>query len=462
MGGIKKSTTTNKTNMKINYKLTIKVFIILVINLSTNYSIKAQRTDEEKLVKEVGDLGKTVGEIGKSIGNLFKNKKGDSKKGIDETKRPIGSELHDKDFKQNTKNPDRDSNNTRIRIAKNLMIDVKGRYPNGYKPKWRFITYNSNLKFSVEDWVNPKAQLRYEDRLLIIGDYGGKAVIRYKPHFDCECYADIIVKDSFNVITENTQVYEISNFRKILNERSTGEPCVGGLNNAPKGGKGGKITLSANQNGDILMSIMLEHYSLPVTKRDGFHPSQVHFRYFAENITIENEMSAENANKVIEEELEAKRKYANYIKKSEIQIAELMKKIKTKYPGYNCISCFNRSSSYGIQPSTTKTLWSNGEVTEDNDWNVTNTMKIENKCNQELTFIGIQQLYSEENGYYYIDVTRKMEANYYYQTKQGLFMSVFTSLAGMDGDIIVQPQYNISAARVNSIQWIKVIGAKKP
>jgi hypothetical protein len=449
---------------KLHSTILLTAFIFLTFNNTANaqgllnrLKKKAENAVDKKADDILNGKKKTTEKTTGSTTTQEENtdiKESEASKG-----RPKLSELKDEDFIQNAENPQRSTENTRFRIAKNLMIDIKGKYPNGYQPKWRFINYKSQLNFDMENWYYKSSSIQQSNFSIDLGEYNNKAVIRINAHANCDCFADIVVKDSLSILTEKPQTYQVTNFRRILNDRSTGEPCRSGSNQVTQGGWEGKVTLSANRNGDVAMSLMLENYSL-----DGLYkkPTQVAYRYIAKNITIENEMSAEKANGIIAAELEAKQKYADYVKKSEKQIEEVMKDIKTKYPGYNCISCFSRSSSYGIQPTTKQTLWSNGMVTEDNDWNVTTTMRIENKCNQELTFIGIQQLYSEEKGYYYVDVSRKMEAKYYYQAKQGLFMSIFTSLAGIDGDIVIQPEYYISSARVNSIQWIKVIGNKKP
>ena len=366
--------------------------------------------------------------------------------------------IKESDFIQNTSFAKIDRNDTRIKIANNLAIDIKGKYPAGYSPKWRFISYKTDLDFDVENYINKRSALGHDRRKIAIGSYNGKAVLRFGAFIGCDCFADIIINDSVNVLSQTPQTFKVTNFQRITNERVTGEPCREMDKLLTAGGWESEVTLSANENGDIKMNLLIENFRVA----SGFTEAGVSYRYLAKNITMENEMSAEKANGIIAAELEAKRKYADYVKKSEKQIAELMATIKTKYPGYNCISCFSRTSSYGAEPTTTKTLWSNGEVTEDYDLNVTSTMKIENKCNQELTFIGIQQLYDEANGYTYKDVTRTMEANYYYQVKEGLFMSIFTSVAGIDGDVRVYPEYNISAARIGGIQWIRVIGKKKP
>jgi|GEM_PF-2283426 len=366
--------------------------------------------------------------------------------------------IKESDFVQDPVPHKKSPNNTRFKIADNLKIDIKGKYPAGYVPKWRFIFEKSPLTFDIENYIVKRTNLAHENIPIAITSYNGKAVLRFSAFINAALYADIVIKDSLAVLTQTPQTFKLTNFQQIINDRPAGQRYVSTNNNYFAGGFEGKITLSANENGDITMNLLIEAFN----GGSRFKEAGVSYRYLANNVNIENQMSAEKANGIVAAELEAKRKYADYIKKSEKQIAELMATIKTKYPGYNCISCFSRTSSYGAEPTTTKTLWSNGEVTEDYDLNVTSTMKIENKCNQELTFIGIQQLYDAVNGYTYKDVTRTMEANYYYKVKEGLFMSIFTSVAGIDGDIRVYPEYNIAAARIGAIQWIRVMGKSKP
>ncbi|MEI9911616.1 MAG: hypothetical protein WDO71_19375 [Bacteroidota bacterium] len=55
---------------------------------------------------------------------------------------------------------------------------------------------------------------------------------------------------------------------------------------------------------------------------------------------------------------------------------------------------------------------------------------IQNKCNYPLTFIGIQQLYDEQNGYSLTEVTKTMEVGFSYSSDQGMMSSIFTSLIG--------------------------------
>ncbi len=388
--------------------------------------------------------------------------------------RPKYSEIREKDFVENSKIPEKNPKNTRVRLAKNLAIDVEGKYPEGYSPKWRFITYKSNLKFRIENLVKPKSALTYIDKPVYLGEYNNKAVLRLSPYNDCECYADIITKDSFALITPKPQVFEVTNFRKVRENKSIGEPCVSNSAFSPKGGWAGKIKLSTDKDANILMDLMLETYT--AGGEDRYEKSkitgrnqklynaakQVHFRYTVENIEVENEMSAKKAQEKLEAELEAKRKYADYMKKSKIQVDNLLKSIDKKYGGYDCRVCYERNSRYGTETQKYKTLWSDGDVTTSYDQSIYNTMKLENRCNQEITIVGIKQIYSEESGYSFVDVSKKLPANFVQESKEGLLESIFTSMTGLDGDIRLRKEYSIENASVNSVQWIKVVGKSKP
>jgi len=221
--------------------------------------------------------------------------------------RPNLSELRDEDFRQNDSSPAPDPNNTRIRVAGNLMIDIAGHYPNGYQPAWRFISKPSPLSVKIENWAHPQSKVRHSDFNLFIGDYGGKAVIRFKAEggFDKECFADIVIKNAPVVLASNPQVFELANFRRILNDRATGEDCA--FSSSP-GGWGGRIALSANGNGDVLMDLMMESYTVQRQVGKKVYPAQVQLRHIATGITVENEMSAAKAIAVVAAEQEAKQR----------------------------------------------------------------------------------------------------------------------------------------------------------
>jgi hypothetical protein len=468
---------TKKLNFGFTVILTVCTFLAFPNDASSQRLLdRIKRKVEDGLTKKAGDITNDILNGKKSKSTADTDKKNHSKDN-DSTvkKRPKLSELRDEDFVQNSINPPADSSKTRFSIANNLYIDIQGKYPVGYQPKWRFISYKSKLKYSREDWLRPKAQLFYEDRELSIGAYNGKAVVRFKPHYDCECFADISIKD-VTVLSENPQVFELVNFRKILNERSTGEPCIGGLSNAAKGGWGGKIALSANRNGDLIMNTLMEDYTVPYSKMERlnkssmnqtevFYPSQVNFRYTATNISIENEMSAEKVKDIIAKEQEAKQRQKDYISKMKKQSDSLQKIIATKYPGAGCKDCFVRNSNSSLKATPTKTAYKIDDavyVESGTDWDVNTKTSIKNICNYPLIFVGIQQLYDEERGYYLQEITKRMEPGYSYNSDQGLMSTIFTSFigGGSEFNFTIQDKYYINYAYVGAVQWLKVVKEK--
>lgn len=408
---------------------------------------------------------------GKSQGTLLSAKTIGAQ--TNDGKRPELSELKDEDFVQYPFRPQVDNKNTRFKVANNLYIEIKGRYPDGYLPKWRFINESSILKFRVEDWLNPRSQAGYDDQSIWIGDYKGKAVIRFKPHFNCECFAELDIKDTATVLMEEPQTYELVNFTKILNDRASGEPCIGGLYPQKQGGKGGKITLSANENGDLKIDFTIEYYTAPeqnVKKYNKetrkyefkeFVPSQVHYRYTANGILADNEMSAERALGIVRAEEEAKKKLKDYLARTTKQADSLQKIIAKKYPQASAIDCFFSSTGSYISTKTVDQyyVYSGDYAGSRTDWDINVKTVIENRCKSDLLFIGIKQLRDEEGGYYLTEVTKVMPAGYKYSSDQGAFAAVFTSLigGGSEFSIKVQDKYYPSYASSGSTQWIKVI-----
>jgi hypothetical protein len=402
---------------------------------------------------------------------------GDVKPADKTSGRPKLSEISDDDFTQHTSNPAKNNDDTRIRLAGNLFVDMTGKYPIGYDPKWRFISYPSSLSVEKENWFRPTSQVAHAKYPLTIGEYNNKAVVRLTPVPGCECFADILIKNDFTVLNNQPQTFKITNFRKILNERSTGEACMNAYNNNRdlNGGYEGKITLAANENGDITMDFMMEYYSEEWKERDKYnkqakdydyiiHPKQVSYRYSAKNITIENEMSPVKANAIVAAEIEAKQKQKDYVAKMTKQSDSLQKIITNKYPGAGCKDCFVRNSNSSLSVTPTTTVYTNGYgdvvgTQSGSDWDINTKTTIKNKCNYPLKFVGIQQFYDTEKGYYLKEVTKVMEAGYSYNADQGIMSSLFTSFVGggSEFNIAIQDKYVVSYAGVGVVQWLKVI-----
>ncbi len=386
---------------------------------------------------------------------------------INSKERPKLSELHDEDFVQNSYVTAPSSSMTRYPIAKNLFVDLKGNYPNGYAPKWRFISYPSSMSVTVENWFYPNANVRHENYPFSIVAYNDKAVLRLHPFIGCECFADIVVKDSFAVINNSPQTFQITNFRKILNERSTGEPCTTMSGNyVYAGGLEGRLTLSANDNGDLLIDFMLENYSADHKDYKGriSKPSQVSLRYIAKGITVENEMSPEKAIGIIAAEKEAKQRQKDYEVKTKKQLDSVMKVIGRKYPQPECRDCFYSSSGGYISSTNVDEyyVYSGNYAGSHTEYDLNIKTIIRNKCNYDLTFVGIQQMHSDDQGYYLQEVTKTMPINYNYSSDQGIMASAFSSILGMGSEfnIKVQDKYYINYASVGAVQWLKVIKSK--
>ncbi len=279
--------------------------IILLFVLTNHTPAEAQLTgwlkkQKDKIINKIDSVaGNKVDKLINGKDNNGQSKPGagsDNRNGAGNT-RPKGSLIKDEDFVQNLTNPPRDSNNTRVMIAKNLYVDIKGRYPQGYSPKWRFIGTPAELDFDVDDYVFPSTYQKHEKKAVALLDYEGKAVLAYNAFVTCDCYAEIKI-DSFTVLTDKPQIFRVTNFQKVLNGKMTGEKCRSDWNSATyaNGGFEGKITLSANDNGDIVMSLIIENYSQETTSNNydpatrsyptKVNPPSVSFRYTAKSIVL--------------------------------------------------------------------------------------------------------------------------------------------------------------------------------
>lgn len=367
------------------------------------------------------------------------------------------SRIDESEFTKVASKPLLDTNNyTRVKIAGNLLVDIKGKYPKGYQPNWRFFTYNSPLTFDAGNYVVAYPLSNTDTRNIAIGDYKGKAVLRWDVGF--ECFADITINDDYTVLTNKPQTFKVTSFERILNNRKSGEKCRSSNGNTYiDGGFEGKLTLSANEDGDIKMNLWIENYS----EATAYAPSFVSYTYLAENINVENEMSAEKATSIVKAEQEAKQKQKDYMAKTTKQADSLQKIIAKRYAQANCKDCFYSSSGGYISTTTVDQYYVNSGnyAGSRTDWDLNIKTEVRNTCNYNLMFIGIQQLYDENKGYYLKEVTKVMPANYSYSADQGAFASVFTSLigGGSEFNIKVQDKYYPTYAAVGATQWIKVI-----
>ena len=164
-------------NMKKNKH--IKIFLILlIINSFSPHLLEAQSIFQRAKDKLKHKTDSTINStVDKSINSIFSKKKSGEKAGTtkQESGKPLRSELNESDFHQNNEIPTLQQGYSRLKIAGNLFIDVKGIYPEGYKPKWRCITYSSTINMTIEDWVAPGAAAAHNNTYIALGDIDGKA-----------------------------------------------------------------------------------------------------------------------------------------------------------------------------------------------------------------------------------------------------------------------------------------------
>lgn len=147
-----------------------------------------------------------------------------------------------------------------FKVAENIYINIPGKYPNTFTPTWNYVrTINNSVDadsktpVKVENFID---NVIY-DRLVnvFIGSYEGKAVIFTNYAGGNLQIADIRV-DQPTILTSNPQTFILENFRldysKIRPEKFK-SPIYSNF--------GGRINLSTNSNGDLIMSYVLETYN---------------------------------------------------------------------------------------------------------------------------------------------------------------------------------------------------------
>lgn len=363
-------------------------------------------------------------------------------------------------------------------IAKNLAVDIPGIYPREYNPKWRMVDAASKTSFKVENLVNPQPNTQGKEFYLMIGDYKGKATIKFNPHFNCDCIATIAIKDSLNIITSTRQTFELIDFQKILNDKPTGEPCIGGLSNdiLVQGGKGGLISLSTNEDGDLNASIIFEFYSAEernvrkynreTRKYENFEvfPSRVSYRFLANDLIIANEMTPSQANEIVRKEEIRKKELRDYEAKMTRQSDSLTKIITKKYNQTDCSKCFFNSTGSYIKSSQVDYYYAEtgdfARTSTEYDLNV--VTEIKNLCKYPLLFVGIKQIHDEIDGYQLVEVTKVMPVSYHYASNQSAFTAAFMSVlgGGSEFNIRIQDKHYPKHARTGYTQWLKVIQAR--
>lgn len=338
-----------------------------------------------------------------------------------------------------------DLGNTRYKITSNLALDIEGNYPQGFSPKWKYFSSNHWLNFEVDNYIVKRPLSNTERKTISIGSYKGKTILRFSAFINSDCYCDIKIADTLNIITNSPQTFKLSNFRKITNEKMTDEKCIG-RSIYTKGGWKGKIKLSANKDGDIDMSLTLEVFK----NATRFAVAGVSYRYNAKHIIIENEMSANNANRIVEEERIAKENLKNYLEDITKQADSIQEIIKKEFPQQDVRDCFYSSTgTYVVDEEGS------------NDWRIDTKADIKNTCDFDIKFIGIKQLKDKKGNYYLKLVAKTMPKDYEYSIEQTAASAAFLSLIGLqkgpEFNFKLQNNYYPKYARTGLTQWLRAI-----
>lgn len=425
----------------------IRHFVIFYLLLGFSLGTRAQVPNIRINLKKSGQQGNDpVGKAQRISGNA----------------NMANSQLRKSDYFQTTQVAAEKSGYTRHSIAGNLSVDIKGNYPKGYAPLWNYVSQWAPLTFHVDNYIAARSLSPTESRNIVIGEYKGKAVLGFNALTSCDCIADIAIND-IALLTNIPQTFKVTNFRKLQNGIVTESNCTGNTNNIyTAGGFEGKITLSANENGDIEMSLLIENYRLA----DRFSPAGVSYRYAAQQVNIVNKNTVAHALNTVKQKweqaiadslarIEQERRRAENERNFELNIQHSLSKVakaQNAYPGnYACLKEDREEKvDYGIEYETitekfgTVDAAGNGRVdfdTYQRPVRYAYTVKSEglrNTCNQATVIKGIRKLKSNRGTIYYEDASIRLAAGEI-----------------TDGILKIEPAYNPEMAQVGSVHYYK-------
>ncbi|MFP5041895.1 hypothetical protein [Parasediminibacterium sp. JCM 36343] len=361
------------------------------------------------------------------------------------TTRPLLSELKDeKDIIVTTVEP----NTTKVEIAKNLILYIKGKYPTGYKPNWKCVWSPDNIVFKAENNVVKRPIFNTDNLKANIAAIENKAIVFFDGGI-----SDIIIPNGVAIINEQPQTFKLDNFRNFKD----GQPYRQ-KNPFFKGGWVGVITLSSKPNGDIIMSLKIDGYGDNRTK--GRYLS---YGWSVENYLLQNQTTPENAFADIKEKRDAKvRDSLNAIqmaKEAEAERIAFEKQIKNSYQdvmkvqnaaqysfNFSCLKIENESyTTPGYSQSyqqeiiatngntlgyETKYRWKPGYSTIKEGY--------KNTCNNPIIIRGIKKLQSPSGTIYYEDASIQLESG-----------------KMTDGILKIEDYYNKATSEIGSTHYYK-------
>ena len=340
-------------------------------------------------------------------------------------------------------------NITKVEIAKNLILNIKGKYPSNYKPIWNCVWNPRGIEYNLENNVVKHPIIKTEKIITNLESSDNKATV----FFD-GCICDIKLPTQIVTINERPQTFELVNFRSIKN--GLVEPCKQ-KNPFFKGGWEGKVTLSSNDSGDINMNLIIS----------GFGDSRFKGRYLSygwslQNYVLQNQMTPKKAltvltkkrNDRISDSLDdvARQKVIseNYrlfelsIKNSFSKVADIQMKFADKF-NMKCLKIVNESYTISghSEPYSVQLFDRLGPIGYETRYRWVSPRDViregfKNTCTNTIYIKGIKKLVSYAGTVYYEDASIELKQNQ------------------MTGGVLnIEENYNPKTAEIGSIHYYK-------
>ena len=330
--------------------------------------------------------------------------------------------VNKKDFNQHSDFTDAKNGWLRYQLTQNIAVDISGRYPFGYEPIWNGFSKPAIYNFDAKSHLTKRPLPVTVRKSFQVGTFKGKSVIRFSAYKDCDCYADIEVDQALNVITNEPQVFKLSNFRRIVNENVVQDRCTSSYDTI-NGGWKGKVRLSANAEADIKMDLILENYESSMSKSIG----NVAMSYSLRGFTISNEMSPLKAMETLAAEQMEKERKKNYLANLNRHLDSLYKVIDKDYSHKDLSGCYSSSSGSYIDVNTVDLYYTRSGIYAGSrtNWDINVAYELKNTCNNNLQFLGFRQRKDDRDQYYLELVTKIMPRGYRYVIDRSLLANTF-------------------------------------
>lgn len=404
----------------------------------------------EKATNKVNEISNKVNNaISNTIPNLFNKKKKENQTTSSQSSNSI--------FKKSVYYKKNDyseikSDYTRFNIGENLALDIKGIYPNNFKPSWKNINGYSHIEFDFENYIASRLSPT-EINDFSLYELKSKAMVYFNG-----CVGEVVINSQSVILSDEPKTFRITNFKNAYNMENN---CCNGKENIYRAGLEGEITLSANENGDVKIKLVFEQYRLA----DQFSPAGVSYRWTKNDLLVLNEMSVEKAIAIsniqrqnfikdslraIAMELKAKEDQKLF----EIKIKNSYAKIYQVQKGYNnsqnCLKLYSgtRTETYTRYEETFVAVPSSsepGRFTEMEskripvtDYRTVSFEGLKNNCKNSITILGIRKLKSDLGTVYYEDASIKLEPD-----------------AMTDYKLDIEDNYNPKTAEIGSTHYYK-------